>query len=198
MVHNSIAGVPAPLLDHLLTLQQKHLKDCTIWGFEPIKRLVFQLDADDLPDLFGCEAPTMAAYIGVSFAEIGAIVAAIASTPLRAEAIHPVPAEKESKFEFSDDSKLFLNLGRQRSDRVAAYFAEHVDPEKGDRIAAAFKQRYRELAAVEPNPNFVLQDLHDFAAGIGNKSTSHDAAAWAVLSYLFERCEIFTVEESIA
>jgi hypothetical protein len=41
-------------------------------------------------------------------------------------------------------------------------------------------------------------DLRDYASGIGQHSTKHEAATWAVLAYLFERCEIFTIEEQTA
>jgi hypothetical protein len=197
-VHNSLRGLPAPILRQLLDLESEHGKLAREWGYDVVSLLMFQLSRNELCELLGTPSPTLRDYLDMSFEDISEVVSALADAdPPKAGPIAPVPEEKMEKVGLAPSSKLFLGLGLQRSNRVRDYFHSHVDPLKGERIAAAFKERFRQLAAIEPDPDVIVLDLRDHALGIGSRTPAHEVAAWSVLAYLFERCDIFTIEEQV-
>jgi hypothetical protein len=57
-------------------------------------------------------------------------------------------------------------------------------------VAEAFRQRYRSLKAVGLRPDQIFGQLQAFAGGMDG-DPSHQGAVLAVLSYFFERCDIF-------
>jgi len=195
LVHNSREGLPAPLLKHLLDLEKTHKKAAKEWGFDLIRMRVFQLGSALLVDLFGGDAPSPQEYFRLSFEEIRDVLAAIAESPVDTTVpIRPVPPGKAEKVNLSPAARTYLDLGMKGTDRVASYLRNHVDPLKGERIANSFRERYRQLESSGLDPDSIILELRDFACGAGS-TASHEAAGWAVLAYLFERCDIFTIEE---
>lgn len=159
---------------------------------------MFQLCENDVAELLGGSPPPQKDYFRITFREISDILAAIAELePHVTEPIRPIPIDKADQAKLSRSARSLLEFGMQGAERVSAYFKTNLDPLKADRIAETFRQKYKEVAAVESDPDIVISELRDFAVG-ARSGAGREAAAWAVLSYLFERCDIFTVEEITA
>jgi hypothetical protein len=55
----------------------------------------------------------------------------------------PPSSEKLEKNALSDESALLLRIGRRKSSLVEAFFRKGSRPDLGERIAEAFRARYR-------------------------------------------------------
>ena len=85
----------------------------------------------------------------------------------------------------------YLRLGRQREHLVQQYFEKHPNPTFGEEVATAFRDEYRRLRNDALDANAIFAALQEFAGGATRGDTEHEAAVLAVISYLFERCDIF-------
>ena len=66
-----------------------------------------------------------------------------------------------------------------------------MNPTLGEEIASAFRAEYGRLWRDGLDPNEVFVALQEFTGGSTRGDTEHETAVLAVLSYLFERCDIF-------
>ena len=60
----------------------------------------------------------------------------------------------------------------------------------GEEVAEGFRNRYRGLKAIGHTPDEIFADLQEFAGGMHGEP-ARQGAVLAVLSYFFERCDIF-------
>lgn len=82
-------------------------------------------------------------------------------------------------------------MGRERDRLVEQYFEKHPNPVFGDEVATAFRAEYLRLRSERLQPDRIFAALQDFAGGNTRGEAEHEAAVVAVLSYLFDRCDIF-------
>ena len=68
----------------------------------------------------------------------------------------------------------------------------------GEKVAQAFRNRYKELKAQGLLPDETFQELVIFIGGADRKELRYEAAVYAVLAYFFERCDIFEPTRDIA
>lgn len=81
--------------------------------------------------------------------------------------------------------------GAKRDWKKERYFETHSDPLFGDEVAAVFRAEYQRLRSERLRPDHIFAALQAFAGGSTRGETEHEAAILAVLSYLFDRCDIF-------
>lgn len=74
---------------------------------------------------------------------------------------------------------------------VEEYFATHHDVERGQKIAATFKARYLALKEQGLSPGDIMENLHQGIVGIGTVTNDRIVAAGAILTFLFDACNIF-------
>lgn len=106
----------------------------------------------------------------------------------------PTEAPNQNKLEHNRLSPViadFLRLGRRRERLVEQYIEGCSDVVMGEAIAQAFRVRYQRMRSSRWEPDQIFDELLRFAGGNHFQTPTQQAAVWAVLSYYFERCDIF-------
>ncbi len=193
LVHNDQDGLPPDAVKLLDALRAKHptITICA-WTYADLWAVVRGLPHAEKVRLLGAP-PKAADFERLSFDLVGQVLRAISTHDPEADEpdLRPVSPQKLEANRLGSAAADYLRLGRRRDRLVEDYLSNHADPTLGERVADAFRRRYAELrdAAYEPDDIFAL--LQEFAGGSARKSVGLEAAALAVLAYLFERCEIF-------
>ncbi|MBF0383464.1 MAG: hypothetical protein HQL69_20785 [Magnetococcales bacterium] len=190
-VHNDSRGLPATVVQCLDQLRNTH-KNIVIetWSEPEIRELVMGLSLNQLQDLFGL-APSLPVFNQIGFEELKPVVDAIAQKepdPASSPLTPPSP-EKLEKNDLSPDAAGLLKVGRRKERLVEDFFGKTIHPDLGEKIAEAFRNRYLELKTMELTSDRIFGYLQDFAGMTGEPK--QQGAALAVLSYFFERCDIF-------
>lgn len=191
-VHNSPIGLGPGVEACLLKLDaaQAGLR-VRSWGFEEMRRVVFELNLADLASLLG-PVPSRADLLNVRFPEVETVIRHIARQPDAHDVdLRPVPPRKLAANALSPAVGLLLRAGMGTSRRVKEFFLGYHDPDLGDRVAQAFRQEYESLRTTRLSPDDIFARLQLFASGVSPAPPDRQAAALIVLAYLFEECEIF-------
>jgi hypothetical protein len=131
----------------------------------------------------------------VSFAELEQVARGLLhpSFPLSDDFTVTPPNEKLDRNGLGTRTRLLLNTGLAIAPEVSEFIQrsnEYVDPNFGDRLAAAFTQKYAEERASGLTGDALYSSLATFAAPPGSDLV-RQAAGYAVLAYLFETCDVF-------
>lgn len=159
-------------------------------SYAEIFSVAMGLTVTQLEDLFG-PVPTQQTMASLDYEVLRPVIAAIKrmdpsnDPPLSA----PSPT-KITANDLSDDVAGMLRLGRRREPLVEAFFDRYPDPSFGEEIAEGFRQRYRTLKGDGRSAEAIFVELQTFAGGMSG-TPAHQAAVLAVMSYFFERCDIF-------
>ena len=191
-VSNDREGIPVDIVTHIAKINDAN-ETVTIeyWEFEAIWNEIARLDMLHLEELFG-PAPTEKHIDSLQFETIKPVIEFV-----RRESVPPDPpidAPNVRKLEFNDLSETtadFLRVGRRRESLVGQYFDVHHDPTLGEGIAQAFREKYGVLREAKLKADTIFCELWAFVGGGGCTSPEQMAAVLAVLSYFFERCDIF-------
>lgn len=102
------------------------------------------------------------------------------------------PARKLKKNGLSSVVEEQLRVGLGKSKEVEKFVANSsvIDPDFADSLKAGFVAKYDELWADDLRGDAIFFALKTYACN-GSNSALEEAAALAVLAYLFERCEVF-------
>jgi len=191
-VHNDLQGLSPGITAKLLDLDKAH-KDVTIkpWGFEDLRRRLFELSEEDIAVLLG-QAPSQKDFLQVGFADLQVVLKTIArqTAPAKLD-LRRVPREKIEINKLSEDTENLINAGRLKSPLVGKFLKQYPDPEYGDQIVQTFKTQYDELRKAQLDPDSIFRELQIFAGGEIMREPKHQAAVLAVLAYLFDQCDIF-------
>ncbi len=191
-VHNSKQGLSPDVTAKLLELDRARSPAVVSWGFEELRRVVFELAPAELASLFG-SAPGRGDMVNLGLDSLSLILDHVgAIQPNPNPDLRPPPADKISRNMLSEDVAILLRAGMSRVDLVRMYFRLH--PERKDEIAESFRQRYDEIRSGGSTPDAIFADLQRYLAGDGVPSPSHQTAALAVLAFFFEECDIFERE----
>ncbi|MDA0919200.1 MAG: hypothetical protein O2945_09030 [Planctomycetota bacterium] len=162
------------------------------WEFTAIWDQVSQLPDEKLDELFG-PAPSLQHLENLQYPEIIPVVVWLASAepPDLPPLDLPDPAKLEYN-ELSADNADLVRFGRRRSGTVEGYLDEMPDADRPEAIAQAFRDKYRSLRDAGMSVDRVFESLWVFTGGehFAGKPSGL-AAVTAVLSYFFERCDIF-------
>jgi hypothetical protein len=191
LVHNDGRGLPPNAVKYLVGLRQNHapLKIAT-WSEPELLDLTMTLDLDALQALFG-PAASIAIVDRLVMSDLVPIIEALQRqepNPNDPPLTPPSPA-KLAKNALSEDSGLFLRIGRRKSALVDTFFRKIPRPDLGERIAEAFRLRYAELKALDLPADTIFKHLQDYAGF--NGEPKRQGAALAVLTYFFDSCDIF-------
>lgn len=190
-VHNSREGLGPDVLSKLLTLEVATGVNMKNWGFEEIRKLVFELDDVEIASLLG-PAPSNDEVDKVNFSSLQLVLETIGRRePSQDPDLRPVPQDKIKINALSPDVETLLRGGMRKSNLVSELFNTWYDPKLGDEIAANFNNRYEECKKATLPPDKIFEELHKFAGGLKRGSVQHEASVLAVLAYFFERCDIF-------
>ncbi len=165
------------------------------WGARMERWIFVHNDMDGLPadvvqQLVDLEAANPTVKLGsMGYAELFDIVMSLTAPS----------ATKLQANDLSDAAAGLLRVGRRQERLVERFFEQYPVPNFGEEIAQGFRDRYQALRDEGASPDAVFAELQQFAGGMSG-SPEHQAAVLAVMSYFFERCDIFEdhIEEGAA
>lgn len=190
-VHNDVRGLPAEATQKLVDLRAAHPEvSIDVFSYPEMRQVVLSLRPDQLEDLFGA-VPSQRTLEKLGFAELRPVLLSIqrqeppADPPLTAPSLRKLKNNR-----LSQDAADFLKQGRRREKLVQDFFEHWPYPEFGEEIAESFRKRYNALKVAGMSPDEIFTELQTFAGGMDGVP-SQQAAVLSVMSYFFERCDIF-------
>lgn len=133
----------------------------------------------------------------VTFQELDAVCARFVADPATPEAMGTLTRTeidaKRVKNDLSEHTRLALLNGLSIAARVREYVSEEAanDPTFPNRLVYGFRAHYYKLRQEGLSGDALFEQLAVIAAGGLFSAASRRAAGQAVLSYLFELCEVF-------
>lgn len=193
-VHNDRDGLPPQAFKviHDLAAQDADVS-VEIWGPSDIETTALNLSGDALTRVLG-PAPTNRSLEELRYDRLRDVLRSIKRLPPPPIAeIRPVSVEKLEANAFSDDVLFLLRRGRRKEALVATLLRDWPTPGFAEELAEGFRRRYAELKALPGiTADEIFGSLQDHTRGSEPLSDpGHQAAVLAVLSYFFERCDIF-------
>lgn len=191
-VHNSMQGLGPGVTKKLLDLDIGHQNvRVRSWGFEELRRVVFELAFPELASLLG-PIPSRTDLINIRYPDVETVLRTLENrSSSQSDEIRPVPPQKLEANSLSDAVALLLKAGMGSSNKVRDYFSKHHDPKLGDRVAQAFRGEYETLRNANHTPDDIFARLQLIGNGTTLATPSRQAATLTVLAYLFEECDIF-------
>lgn len=190
-VHNDDRGLPAEAVQKLADLRTANpAVAIDVFSYPELRKVTMGLTIDQLEDLFGV-APSQRTLEKLDFAALRPVLVRIQRQ--EPEPDPPLTAPSLRKLQnnaLSQDAAEFLRQGRRREKLVQDFFDAWPDPSFGEEVAEGFRKRYQALKTVGLSPDEIFAELQAFAGGMEGVP-SHQAAVLAVMSYFFERCDIF-------
>ena len=195
-VHNSKRGIPPFVLNKILDIKSANPdKSILIWGPEELEKLLFDLEDSFLTDLYGY-MPTREDLTGMRNNDIKKIIEQISRTDgVETQGMSPVSSRKLYVNNLSEEVRSLIKIGLTKSEAVNSYFSRNYDAKLGDKIASTFNKKYEELKTMELSPDDIFVKLQEFISQGTTMSAKEQVASLAVLTYLFERCDIFENEQ---
>lgn len=189
-VHNQRKGLSAAVAQHLEALHGKDLP-VTRWGFAELRSVALTLKEDALIDLLG-PCPTPADMNDMGYADLEPLLMGIRRPQVSLlDDFAPVPSKKLEANNFSDKACEILRQGRRQERLVEEFLQQWPEPSFADDLAQAFRKHYAELRELGLDSDSILAGFQSFVMGGGRKDPRTEAAGMAVISYFFERCDIF-------
>lgn len=190
-VHNDRAGLAAEVAKELGALQQPGAAIAVeAWSEDALKRLFERLDIAGLESLFGV-APSPAERETLAPEDVDEVVrrlegaeAAGGLAPIREPSV-----DKIDKNALSEHVVVLLRAGKSKDDVIREFFEKHPVPDTGERVAKSFRRRYAALRKSGRSSDDIFVRLQQYM-GAG-ESAKFQVAVLAVMSYLFDRCDIF-------
>jgi hypothetical protein len=191
-VHNDTEGLPAGVVKKIDALQKRNrLVVIETWAPARLLAVAMTIPRGKLVVMFG-RPPQRQDFDRLTFEPLAKVLAAIRGhDPEPLDNIEPVSPQKLEANALSAAAADYLRLGRQREHLVQQYFEAHPNPTFGEQVAAAFRDEYRRLRDEGLDANAIFAALQELAGGSTRGDPGHEAAVLAVMSYLFERCDIF-------
>lgn len=192
-VHNFRNGLhpdAGPLLEKLG--KENPDIEISIMGYSELARLVNKMSKLDQEQLLGGPLPTLTTVAEIGNTQIREIVANIKGLSHPVVETDPVAPSFE-KLYANGLSKHIVGLiqgGFAGTSRVKKFFDMYPNPSYADEVAETFKNEYILLRNGSTAPDKIFDKLYEFAGGMGG-DVEHVSAVFAVLSYFFERCDIF-------
>ena len=196
LVHNDHRGLPASSSKLVQRLRRDH-PEVTIemWTEAALQRLADGLALADQQALFGF-APSKSGLETLAMPDLQPVIQQLQFMDPEPgeEPLTPPSRDKLEKNRLSVDAAGLLRLGRRKEALVETWFRKNRRPDLGERIAEAFRRRYAQLNDGVRTADQVFGHLQQYA-GVGGEAP-RQAAVLAVLSYFFERCDIFEDPEA--
>ena len=191
-MHNSKQGLGPKVTAKLLELDGAGPPAVLPWGFEELRRVVFELAPEELASLFG-PVPGRRDMVNLGLDSLAPVLDQVAAMEPDPDLdLRPPPADKIKRNMLSDHVAVLLRAGMSRVDLVRKYLT--LQPARKDEIAESFRRRYDKVRRDDLSPDEIFADLQRHAAGDGVPSPARQGAVLAVLAYLFEECDIFERE----
>ena len=190
-VHNDPRGVPPAVADHLDQMRQSDPQiKFEIWSEPQLFALFNKMNSDAKHLMFGA-VPNQSLVDELALKDLKPVIDALErSDPDPLVGLPPPPSvQKLEKNALSTEAAELLRIGRRRVRLVETYLQKIGPVERGEKIAEAFRTQYANLKSLDLSADQVFMHLQKYAGVWGEPR--HQAAAMAVLAYLFDSCDIF-------
>ena len=191
LVHNDTRGLPATSFQLIDRLRGENPNvNIEVWTEANLQKLIIDLPLHAHQALFGY-APSKTGVETLMLADLQPVIDVLQRTdPIPSqEPLIPPSVDKLTKNSLSDDAASLLRVGRRKEALVGTWFSKSPNADLGESIAEAFRCRYEQLKASGRSVDEIFMHLQQYA-GTGGEPKQQNAAL-AVLSYFFERCDIF-------
>ena len=191
LVHNDTRGLPPTTTQLIDRLRGRHPEfGIEIWTEAKLHELAAALTLNAQQALFGY-APSKTGVETLMLNDLKPVIDALqrTNTVPGEEPLTPPSVDKLARNALSEDAAGLLKLGRRKEAMVEIWFSKSPNVELGERIAESFRHRYTELKMNGRAPDAIFTHLQEYA-GMGGEP-ARQSAALAVLSYFFERCDVF-------
>lgn len=130
----------------------------------------------------------------VGFAELEVVTKGLLSQPLppvESLTLTP-PAEKMAKNKLTPQSHFLIMIGLSKAKDVENYVGHvaFIDSDFPERLKSGFLEQYNILLGQGVEGDDLFSLMHQYASGYSH-NFKRQAAGLAVLTYLFEKCEVF-------
>ena len=191
LVHNDTRGLPPSSIRLIDDLRNEHPHVTINMWIEPkLQELAAALTLSAQQALFGY-APSKTGVETLMLEDLKPAIDTLERMDAvpGEEPLTPPSVHKLARNALSEDAAGLLKLGRRKEAMVETWFSKSPNVELGERVAEAFRRRYAELKENDRPPDGIFTHLQQYA-GMGGEP-ARQSAALAVLSYFFERCDIF-------
>lgn len=191
-VHNATDGLPPHVIDTILDLAHKNPKiKLETWGLEEIRLIFRKLSIDHKKSRYG-SAPDEETKNHLGFGDLQVVLEKITTGSFMGTSpVQDVPPRKIEANALSDATASLLKQGIIKASLVDKFFSTWHDETLGERLADAFKTEYRRMRNSHDTPNEIFTKLQTWAGGNQRGTPEHELAVITVISYYFERCDIF-------
>jgi hypothetical protein len=190
-VHNDRDGLGAPIVAHLLDLESANRpKRVGTWGYAELRDRLFGFSDRQISMVLG-GSPTADAVSALQMDDIRLVVQNVArQEPQSAPDLRPVSASKLGENNLSSNVAVLLQAGRRKSALVQRLFNGWPDPQFGDSVVQSFHAEYLRLRSNGLEPDLIFEGLYEYVLPTP-ASPALMAASLAVLTHLFDYCDIF-------
>lgn len=197
-VHNATDGLPPHVQQLILDFEADNSGIILEpWCLEELRLIFRKLSVEDKATWFGL-APTDATKMKLGFSDLKVVLERIAALPAPPMTdVKNVPTGKIEANALSEAVARLLKEGMVKSRLVNEFFNQWHDEMLGERLAEAFRAEYRRLSE-SSGPNQIFAELQSWAAGSNRGTPENELAVLTVLSYYFERCDIFKEPRNLA
>lgn len=196
LVHNDTRGLPATSIQLIDRLRRENPNvKIEVWTEAELQKLTIDLPLHAHQALFGY-APSKTGVETLMLEDLRPVIDVLQRTdPIPGqEPLTPPSVDKLTKNSLSDDVASLLRVGRRKEALVGTWFSKSPNADLGESIAEAFRCRYEQQKASGRSADEIFMHLQHYA-GTGGEPKQQNAAL-AVLSYFFERCDIFEDPEA--
>jgi hypothetical protein len=190
-VHNAPDGLPPHIQQKILDLEKNTpgIK-IDLWGYVELLDVFRLLKREDLESWLGY-APDNTTKAKIDFKDIQIVLETIAhKKPKPGVKPKKVPPKKIEANQLSESIADLIKAGMSKAMVVDDFFKKWHDPTFGEKIAAAFREKYEQLRD-EFTPNEIFHELQIWVGGSEIGTAEHQMAVLIVIAYYFESCDIF-------
>lgn len=190
-VHNASEGIPPHVQKVILDLEQANpgIK-LDPWGLEELRIVFRRISREDVESWFGL-ALNDQAKVRMGFEDIRVVLETIAARQTDSRLpVKQVPPGKIEANQLSDAIAILIKEGMTKASIVDEFFGKWHHPTFGERIAAAFREKYDSLRGTM-TPNEIFYEIQGWVGGSERGTAEHEMAVLTVMTYYFESCDIF-------
>ena len=191
-VHNADDGLPPHVQKVLLDFQQANQGiSIETWGLEELRTVFRKVLLADKQIWLGF-APTAEIKMKLGFGDLQPVLESLVTRTVSVNLpIKDVPPGKIEANALSESVATLIKEGMSKADLVRQFFDKWHDPELGEKIANSFRVQYKYFKEQKPAPNTIFSELQAWVGGEQRGTPEHELAVLTVLSYYFERCDVF-------
>ena len=131
--------------------------------------------------------------VSYSFAELEVLAKYLVSStaPIQtSSSLSLLKIDEKIKKNSLQDVQKYITMGLSSNFTIEDYLNRHPDPLLATKLTSIMAQRYHELKASKLDSYEIFDELWTFASG-NNSDFSYKAAGLGILTYFFEKCEVF-------